>query len=562
MQAVAVSSSILPFLVSLYTILVTSAVISLWGCVFAVFLRHRLERNRTNALYAALWNKRYSLADTFFEIVPLKGQRKKWGQPSFAPLLCLTFCFLVGQAALAILSPSAIILGRAAPVDPTSIVLPRGSNDINGAFRTAAYDLPAALRAAGSVRVATRELEDQAPVKEIPVGATADGKTINGYQYGYNISGRDLGLQRFSTLRLAVNGGCVTDYGLLSNINTSVQVDTYRVFGDPDSRKPISLGWLDGPGPSLTFILPKPAKPPTTWQTNMTWAVYVSSAYRLSYTAGRDPFYETEEINGPLGFPFQVKPGRPVLSCWESNVWWYGGNSFDNTLNLSSTTLPGFDLPHSLLRVLAKYFGVPSIVRVGQLLGYAGLRTEPVIGLSLNASRTSMLGDLKRLVLTSYIASTATFTDTTLYESLPPGLNNTAIGDDGKPLDGLGDFVVWSSDVAALSLWYIIVIPLLTFSLWLLLLLLLKCTRLRIVKALNASVLYEVIRDNLPEIGPHPSGTWRKYVPFRGSTVRTLATHQADGLIAGAGAASRTRTPGGGPDGCPGSHWINLRWIR
>src|SRR4051794_2467134 len=94
-QAVAVPSSAASYIVSLYTLLITSAVISLWGCLFGLFLRNRLTKQRPNLLYISMWNKRYSLVASVFEVAPFKGGRKKVVTSCFTPLLFITVGFLV-----------------------------------------------------------------------------------------------------------------------------------------------------------------------------------------------------------------------------------------------------------------------------------------------------------------------------------------------------------------------------------------------------------------------------------------------------------------------------------
>ncbi|KAH8885293.1 hypothetical protein GQ53DRAFT_365477 [Thozetella sp. PMI_491] len=519
-RAFSVSSYVAYYLISVYTILVTTMVVTLWCLVFACFLYLRLRQNKQNATTTALWNKRYSIVESLLELLQYnKANNKRWKQAWFAPTLAVVLTFLAGHIALSILVPSIILIDRAAPVNPNSVVVPNNklAKDGDARRKTQVFtaDTPAIQRAVGSAQVAPPTVQSMTSVTMTSLGNNSNGEVMNRYEYSYSISGRDMGLQNFPTLMLAVTGACITEYGWLNSTNQTLELDWYNSFGNTSNPMDSPFGpAIDGDVP-VAYFYPGPYENFTLWETNMTWAAYISSAYRYSYFPGTDPFYLTEQINeydpNDLSiFPYAVKAGRPVLSCWEQNLWSYGDHTSNNTLQVNSDTLPGLGLPHSIQLIFARYLGIPKIVSVGGLLYLSSLQSGSrfSLGSTFDASQSSMLEDLKRLVLTAYIATTNMLTDTTLYADVSPTLDNMATDKDGAVLDGVGDFVVWTGDVAALSLKYIILIPSLALTMWLFLYIALHFTRLRLVRSLDASVLHETMLRNSPDARPH-NGGWR-----------------------------------------------------
>jgi hypothetical protein len=242
----------------------------------------------------------------------------------------------------------------------------------------------------------------------------------------------------------------------------------------------------------------------------MTYAVFISSVNRLSYTSGSDPIYATGDAAGLGGTTHAVRPGRPALSCWQTDTWWYEGRS-STIVGLNSTALPGLDLSPGLQLILVRYLGPPRIVTIGRLLGLSSLLSSTTsIGNIFDAESSSAFSDLRRLVLAAYIATTNTLTDLTLYPEDAPGRDNgaanLAIDEGGNIKPGVADFVVWSRDITTLSVKAIIIIPVLSLVFWLLALSLLRWTPLSSVNALDATVMHKTLNEH----GIHPTrrGTW------------------------------------------------------
>jgi len=81
-----------------------------------------------------------------------------------------------------------------------------------------------------------------------------------------------------------------------------------------------------------------------------------------------------------------------------------------------------------------------------------------------NASSSSIHDDLERLVYASYIATANILTETTLFINDNGAPNDLKVGNYAQ--DGPGEFVVFTSDVVALSVRSLIIIPTLTVTLW------------------------------------------------------------------------------------------------
>jgi len=515
-DAIAVKSYVANQLNSAYTLMITSMVMNLWCILFALAFYYMLQRDRHHHISTSLWNKRASLTDSLFEVLQpsTKGHWRQWWV--YPVLFVILFCW-IAQNVLSIIVPPYIIIGNAAPVNPAAVLAPRNSGLPPAELaRVSASEAPMALRAAGSAQVASTNTQSKVFVGATTLGTNSDGETISRVDYRYTVSGADMGLQQYPTLLLEVAGACTTEYGWLLNSTRSAGYtnDTYARFGDPRLGV-TSLSPFDGPAPvALLYNGPKPNGPPG----NMTWAAFISSVDRLSYTTGSDPIYRTADVAGLGGTRHAVRPRRPALSCWQTDTWWYEGRS-STILGLNNTALPGLDLSPGLQLILVRYLGTPRIVSIGRLLGLSALVSSTTsIGNIFDAESSSALSDLRRLVLSAYIATTNTLTDLTLYPEDAPGRDNgtanLAIDESGNIKPGVADFVVWSPDITTLSVKAIIIIPVLSLVFWILALSLLRWSPLRSVNALDATVLHKTLVD---EHGAQPNkrGTWEGMYSFQ-----------------------------------------------
>lgn len=501
-DAVAVPSWVGDQLNAAYALIIEMTVVHLWSIIIGLAIyfymqRHQMEPSNFSPMVPTIWNKRADLLDSIIETVT--SPRDGWKTPRGVLLLLLILAAWIGQMATGVIVPPLIILDHAAPVNPDAIYVPDRSDGRFSAL-AALFDLeaPRMLRALGSIAVddEIRKRVDLSPAK--PEGTTDDGEDILRFDYKYNATGTDFGLQQSQDLTLNVEGSCVTEYGWHNQTERRISgrtpfvVDYYIVF-----EELIDASLFDGRQPSARFLIRNETLKGSLVSSNATWAIVVSSVNRTSFSPGTDPWYLTGTgIETETGAEYQVMPARPVLSCWEDNVWSYEGRN--STVEfLTSGELPGLKLSPGLGDIFTSILGSPMIQRVGQHLQASALASATTAnGQLFNARGSSIYTDLERLVQTAFVVTVNTLTDLTLY---PAGadreLTNTALDASGQVQDGVADFVVWSPDVAALSVLVIIVVPSLFIGTWLLAAILLYWTPIRAVNRLDSNQEHQNLND-------------------------------------------------------------------
>jgi len=468
-DSVAIPSKYAEQLIAAYTFLLKDMILAIWvttilACVFLSIRKYGREHD-SHKVSAAMWSKRSSPFDILLLTV------KHFLNPSYSRLIIvfsvfLAVAFFVLEHAIPIVFAPWIILDHAAPVALEAIYVPSlqgiNANDPKNLLAYYSLQTPSALRAVGSIDGVNSTFPSNASIsidqpEILEVRKNQDLVMRMGYQY--NVTGADLGLQNYWDLVLYVEGSCTTEYGWLSFSNYSqsdpnVYVDQYNVFND--SSKPQLVSREDGPAPEAFFWLGDKVSP-----SNFTWAMIISSLSRASNYPGNDPLYRTANKSGE----YIVYAGRPALSCWQNDVWSYRGQNSTIT-ELNSTALPGLDLSPGLQSTLIQFLGTPKIFTLGVVLGGSALQSASTeVENVFNASSSSMQADLSRLVFASYIATVNTLTDTTLFPQIRGVLND--ITTNPQSYGGVGEFVIWSNDVIALSVSALIIIPTITVALWL-----------------------------------------------------------------------------------------------
>ncbi|KAI1378592.1 hypothetical protein F4677DRAFT_465745 [Hypoxylon crocopeplum] len=501
-DAIAVPKLVGDQLNSTYSVIIEMALVHVWSILFGIVLylymrRRGMDVSKLSPLAPTIWNKRADLVDLIRETVTFSATN--WRSPAVPLFLLLVLVAWVGQTATGILVPPHILLGNAAPVNPEAIYVPDSSNE--GLVSSATLfplEVPRFIRALGSTAV-DEELRQKVNVSAAnSVGQTSDGQDILRIDYSYRATGVDFGLQRFPDLTLNVAGSCITDYGwfiftrLTISDNVAVAVDYYDVFGLVET---VSL--FDGREPVARFYLGNFTQG-TLATSNATWAAVVSSVNRTSFSPGTDPWYLTgPALESATGAQYAVRTARPVLSCWQDDVWSYQGHN--STIDaLTSNALPGLELSDSLQIVLNSILGSPMIEAVGQHLQASALQSTLTASAQVfDAEVSSVHNDLERLVQAAYVATVNCLTDLTLY---PTGaerqLRNIARGPSGQIEDGVAEFVVWSPDVTAVSTVVVIIIPTVFLGAWLVAIVLLYWTPVKAVTALDSNVLQQRLKSD------------------------------------------------------------------
>lgn len=220
-DAVAISSTWESKLTSLNTLLVGNVVLNIWCILFAGALVTLLRRGHVLPLSTALWNKRGSMTNSFWEILPdIQSQWKNW---QTYPFILALMGFWLLQVALQLIIPSWVFIDHAAPVDACSIFAP-SYNDTTKPIVLQDFisNAPAVLRAVGSALVASNETKSRVATKYTPLPSTTNQQIGGRFDYWYHITGIDFGLQKYPDLRLSVNGSCRTEYGWLDQSKTGV----------------------------------------------------------------------------------------------------------------------------------------------------------------------------------------------------------------------------------------------------------------------------------------------------------------------------------------------------
>jgi hypothetical protein len=479
-DAVAVESGVGDKLISAYTFMLDHIVLLVWSITVVAALLLSIAKYKhdhpSTPFSTEIWYQRSSpyqiLALAFKHFI--KPQSSRW---FILVWLIVALAFVVVKYTVPIIFAPYIKIGNGAPVNTSAIFVPlRGTAGLNDpsdqlSLRIFELNVPAALRAVGSVDGVQGTIAGSSPVTvDLPetIGQFGIGdfsQPIQRIGYRYSVTGLDLGLQFYPDLVFNVEGSCVTEYGwwagtLLSNnsVCPGEFVDVYNVFNSTKDPQPVSR--CDA-GPRAFFQL---GPPPPASSGNWTWAAIISTFNRTSFFPGTDPCYLTaEDSPNPAIGKWTVLPGRPALSCWENDVWSYQG--YNATLLGLNGTIPGLDLSTGILDILTSYLSVPMIFLLGTYLQASALKSSTTaVQEIIDANTSSIYSDLQRLVFASYIATTNTLTQTTLYP--PTDAVSNLVAQNGTILDGAGDFIILSGDIATLSVRSLIVIPTLAVSLW------------------------------------------------------------------------------------------------
>jgi hypothetical protein len=97
---------------------------------------------------------------------------------------------------------------------------------------------------------------------------------------------------------------------------------------------------------------------------NNTYSIIISTIQRSSFTVSSDPWYLTStslvDNSDPLAAHiYTAQRQRPVLSCWQTDIWSYQGHNATTAYLIS---IPNLNFPTALQTVLFNQFGYPKIV--------------------------------------------------------------------------------------------------------------------------------------------------------------------------------------------------------
>ncbi|EJT69956.1 hypothetical protein GGTG_12133 [Gaeumannomyces tritici R3-111a-1] len=456
--AVAFSSNSATLVTAGLSVIFTTIFMCLWNiiCTLALLCNKGTGRRRFVAL-VTLWNSNepwfafwqmcaYSVHCCSVKISETSAEKFFLNRDRWYGIGAAALAFVVYGAALAlgIVGPSLLEIGSVAPARPSILFYPAAATNSQENIQRFGLQAPGSMRALGSVEAAEVTVAQRVVVDAKPDPTITDqDKQMLRMNYGYSLTGVDFGLQHAPYLELAVRGSCVTEYGWLARpARNNSQEETYTLWGG-EMNVTIPLGNADiRYAPRVSFIN-RPAAVPDNG--NVSFAIVVAAAHRASISEGSDPWYVTERRPDtapptPMNASFWMKPGRPVLSCWQQDSWTHGGQTVYNPGQLNK--LPGLNVPTSLLSVLKSAFNVPMLVTLGTASGDSALRSRTTSPNGvIDAKVSSIEGDMRRLIIGSFVASQSVLTDATMYGT-GQTYRNALRGPNGQPADGAGDFVI------------------------------------------------------------------------------------------------------------------------
>ena len=455
--AVAVSKGASVYISGAYTILIILIFMIGWDLILAIIMAFWPPSSKhSQTPLAALWGSGGSMSATMLlgsyckrGILgnPKEGSMKwksedlPWG----LPFVFIALVLALGNAAAGVLVPAQLAMGNVVPPAKDVIFYPDVAHltrtDDGGAGNAILDSLkaPSALRALGAIEVSEATAHKRVNIDKMRL------------IYDYNVTGVDMGLQSDPKLKLMVKGSCRTDDTWL--LNSTDQGDTYRLFGGNDTLV-VKYQPEVGLPPMVNFQI----DPNTGGGSNVSYAMIVNTGGHYSYTSGQDPWYATNKtVNGSV--PYQVRRGRPALSCWEAKTWHLNGKEVDGS---KLDTLPGLKL-HKLWAstVFPIEFRDPRVVSVGKAAGLFALKSASytsVPSFILDAGASAIDNDLERLVLASWVSSRNFLRDTTTYINRGD-IPNLLQGPGGSVEASTAKFVLPSGDVVTFSVRVLISVP-------------------------------------------------------------------------------------------------------
>jgi len=443
--------------------------------------------NTSDPISAILLMARYQLRLVFD--IPGPNGRIDWRTFLITTiLLCTQIGIIIGSLVAGVLVPTKLFIGNVAPVNPNVIYVPKvvslppqNSNTIS------LFERSAALRALVTVDYARESLKKKVKFDVNLARNDTIGRPQISFDYAYNLTGYDFGLQRVPSLLHIVTGHCETQYDWYQPGASTQTQDTYWLWGNSSMVRQVEITPflpayaqfevhpdsqdLKVTGKSFYSILPQIAG-------RRIFIDYDNKGYDQWYTAVLDNHTYIDSIPA----------GRPAIACEHHTSWSYGKpkakTMFDLRKLVDSQRLNL--APFLIDTVFARQFAiVPSIVLLSNQLGEENLgglsqwltywrriqnreynyRFAYMKGMEHNIS---LVGDLERLVLASYVHSREFLRNTVLLRSIvdTDAIQNAAESEDERVPDEYAVFGVESPEIQTMSRTVLLVIPMLLPLLW------------------------------------------------------------------------------------------------
>lgn len=475
-KAIAITNSQFNVINALNTVLIQLLFAGIWQLVSGAIIALVPSTNRVLLVGLVAFTSANDpwtasgLMAIFLGKILLKGNPKdstrltnfKWASVMFLPAAFLA----CGSLVIILLYPGWLNLGQAAPVHPAAVFLPYVEEPSHSTIvRTEALYMPSTLRSLGSAEaIEYHSLRHAVKVKGFDLPDSNATHPQTRIDWSYHIRAADFGLQRPLNFMHNVTGSCSTEYTWIhrGSIGKEGQMDEYWLWGNESFSRLV-------PGPTYpsiaTLDFSAYPNPSTDYsQTNLSFAFLAETAKVGSITPSNDAWYQTQPANNSftsLDYDqgYEIKPGRPALSCWQSTVFCLNGVC-DSAARMDN-------LPIGMKLILVSTHSVPAILTIARRAGVSSLKayTGSVIGQVVDAGSATMTADVEWLVLASYLSSKEVFRDTIMMKR-PQGLENMLKGSDGNLVPGSADFVIRSRDVVSLHFGLLLLVPVACFSVW------------------------------------------------------------------------------------------------
>jgi hypothetical protein len=344
----------------------------------------------------------------------------------------------------------------------------------------------AGYQALGRYETSRKNLDKRVRVDTIELPRINNSRVIQ-FDYTYELTGYEMGLQDAALLKYGVNGTCKTNYAAY---NESGNRDYWYIWPDyRDADYP--NGYRDAYNPideqlMAPFIgdnlLPGQTKE-SIKKNGSIFSLLPHTEYRLSSQENLDdPWYMTErnlDYNASdtqkyaYGGQLRIKRGRPVLNCVQYDNFTLGNGVVYHVSDLKY--LPGLKLSNLLRdKVFPQEFAIPVVTVLARLLAYNGVASTTYFdppSRIITADKASLSEDFKRLVAVAFLYSREAARNVALlYSTLDgKGLENVAKVN-GTVSYKDADIILESADVAALSVPVLLITPIVCVVVWLLVL--------------------------------------------------------------------------------------------
>jgi len=408
---------------------------------------------------------------------------KTFGLAAF--LFFFQLLVFAGGNTAGIIIPTELLMGNVAIVNPSAIFFPAvgGGTTTRSHEAHARLTTVAAFQAIGTVQYSEGTLRERVTFGQNPITVDADGRANLQFDYRYNLTGYDFGLQNAAGLEHHVTGHCQTEYDWLQPESNSTH-DIYHLWGDSSLSRTVPI-----PG-SDAYIAPRASFTSRTPNINASIELARSEGTVrfsiLPHTAGRrslhefddtHPWYVTEPGRDNITVTdFIVRSKRPAISCVQTTKWSFQKFSVStmNIRQLAAVQPTGLKVADFWLDTVfpREFGGSPPLVEMSNSLGNSNLAGFSQIFTTfgrIDNSAATLESDLQNLVMGSFVYSREVVRNTATLSPNVDGIENVAQVNGTVPV-ATADFVLESPDVQTLSLRVLIAVPLvmLLLCLWIL----------------------------------------------------------------------------------------------